>query len=44
MKFHQNAHELFRKWYVDGRIYFHKIVDSAVDHNKAYKTLETLTR
>ena len=28
MKFHQNAHELFRKWYVDGRIYFHKIVDS----------------
>jgi hypothetical protein len=28
MKFHQNSHELFRKWYVDGRIYFHKIVDS----------------
>ena len=28
MKFHQNAHELFRKWYVDGRIYFHKVVDS----------------
>ena len=28
MKFHQNAHELFRKWYVDGRIYFHKIVDN----------------
>ena len=28
MKFHQNSHELFRKWYVDGRIYFHKVVDS----------------
>ena len=28
MKFHQNSHELFRKWYVDGRIYFHKIVDA----------------
>ena len=28
MKFHQNSHELFRKWYVDVRIYFHKIVDS----------------
>ena len=28
MKFHKNSHELFRKWYVDGRIYFHKIVDS----------------
>jgi len=28
MKFNQNSHELFRKWYVDGRIYFHKVVDS----------------
>ena len=28
MKFHHNSHELFRKWYVDGRIYFHKVVDS----------------
>ena len=29
MKFNQNSHELFRKWYVDGRIYFHKVVDNA---------------
>ena len=28
MKFNQNSHEIFRKWYVDGRIYFHKVVDS----------------
>ena len=28
MKFNQNSHELFRKWYIDGRIYFHKVVDS----------------
>ena len=28
MKFNQNSHELFRKWYVDGRIYFHKVVDN----------------
>jgi len=27
MKFNQNSHELFRKWYIDGRIYFHKVVD-----------------
>mgnify|MGYP001201778885 CR=1 FL=1 len=27
MKFNQNSHELFRKWYVDGRVYFHKVVD-----------------
>ena len=28
MKFNQNSHELFRKWYVDGRVYFHKVVDA----------------
>ena len=28
MKFNQNSHEIFRKWYIDGRIYFHKVVDS----------------
>ena len=28
MKFNQNSHEIFRKWYVDGRVYFHKVVDS----------------
>ena len=28
MKFNQNSHEIFRKWYVDGRFYFHKVVDS----------------
>ena len=27
MKFNQNSPEIFRKWYVDGRIYFHKVVD-----------------
>ena len=34
MKFHQNSHELFRKWYVDGRIYFHKVVDSKKHHKR----------
>lgn len=28
MRFNQNSHELFRKWYIDGRVYFHKVVDS----------------
>lgn len=27
MKFNQNSHEIVRKWYIDGRIYFHKVVD-----------------
>jgi hypothetical protein len=28
LKFNNNAQEFFRRWYIDGRIYFHKIVDS----------------
>jgi len=27
MKFNQNSHEIVRKWYIDGRVYFHKVVD-----------------
>jgi len=29
MKFNQNSHEIFRKWYVDGRIYLNKVVNSS---------------
>lgn len=27
LKFNANAHDIFRKWYVDGRIYYHMIID-----------------
>jgi hypothetical protein len=27
--FRELSHDIFRKWYVDGRIYFHKMVDSS---------------
>ena len=27
LDFHNKAHDLFRRWYIDGRIHFHKIVD-----------------
>tara|TARA_R110000772_G_scaffold23388_2_gene62605 strand:- start:725 stop:2344 length:1620 start_codon:yes stop_codon:yes gene_type:complete len=27
LKFEEKGHDLFRRWYVDGRIYFHKIID-----------------
>ena len=27
LKFDEKGHDLFRRWYVDGRIYFHKIID-----------------
>ena len=23
----KKAHEIFRNWYVDGRIYYHKVID-----------------
>jgi len=25
--FNERCHEIFRKWYIDGRIYYHKIID-----------------
>ena len=28
MGFREMSHDIFRKWYVDGRIYYHKMVDS----------------
>lgn len=27
LKFQDNGYDIFRRWYVDGRIYFHKIID-----------------
>ena len=27
LNFNQNGHEIFRKWYVDGRLFYHIIVD-----------------
>jgi len=27
MDFDKKAHEIFRNWYVDGRIYYHKVID-----------------
>ena len=27
LKFHQRGPEIFRKWYIDGRLYYHMIVD-----------------
>ena len=27
MNFNTRGHDLFRRWYVDGRIYYHKIID-----------------
>ena len=29
LNFNWNGHEVFRKWYVDSRLYYHKIIDEA---------------
>ena len=32
MDFDRKAHEIYRNWYVDGRIYYHKIIDLKNPH------------
>ena len=27
MDFDKKAHEIYRNWYIDGRLYYHKIID-----------------
>ena len=27
MDFDKKAHEIFRNWYIDGRVYYHKVID-----------------
>jgi len=29
LDFNKRSHELFKRWYIDGRLYFHKVVDTA---------------
>jgi len=33
LRFEEKGHDLFRRWYVDGRIYFHKIINSKAPKN-----------
>ena len=32
LDFDKKAHEIFRNWYVDGRIYYHKVIDLSLIH------------
>lgn len=27
LDFNNNSHEIFRRWYIDGRLYYHKVID-----------------
>lgn len=33
LKFNGNAHDIFRKWYIDGRLYYHMIIDEKQPKN-----------
>lgn len=33
LKFKTKAHDIFKRWYVDGRIYYHKILDNEAPQN-----------
>jgi len=33
LKFQDKGYEIFRKWYIDGRLYYHKIIDKASPAN-----------
>ena len=39
--FRELSHDIFRKWYVDGRLYFHKMVDSKAE-NKGIQGLRPI--
>ena len=33
LRFEEKGHDLFRRWYVDGRIYFHKLINTKAPKN-----------
>ena len=30
LNFEQKGHDIFRRWYVDGRIFYHKVIDQKI--------------
>ena len=40
--FRELSHDIFRKWYVDGRLYFHKMVDSRSRRRKTKRQMSKL--
>ena len=33
LDFNNKAHDIFRKWYIDGRLYYHKVIDLTAPEN-----------
>ena len=42
LDFDKKAHEIYRNWYIDGRIYYHKIIDLK-NLKKVFKNYVILT-
>ena len=36
MDFDKKSHEIFRNWYIDGRLYYLKVIDQKI-HKKGYR-------
>ena len=43
MDFNAKGHDIFRRWYVDGRIYYHKVIDTKGFLVRELKNYVTLT-
>ena len=42
LDFDVKGHDIFRRWYVDGRMFYHKVIDKNL-HEKVFKNYDTLT-
>ena len=44
LDFDSKGHDIFRRWYVDGRIYYHKIIDTKSPRKGIKEVILTLAR
>ena len=43
LDFDTKGHDIFRRWYVDGRLHYHKVIDTKIQE-KVFKNLDILTQ
>jgi hypothetical protein len=43
LDFDKKSHEIYRNWYIDGRLYYHKVIDLKI-HMKVFKNFDILTQ
>ena len=42
LDFDTKGHDIFRRWYVDGRLFYHKVIDKKIQ-DEVFKRFNTLT-